>query len=72
VELNSTENPHIGAQGYSIRCAKGSITISGNASDGTTDGVYTLLCTLMIEHSKDPWPSASAEQLEFFTPDGGR
>jgi hypothetical protein len=55
VQLNSIQNPRIGPQGYTIHSANGKITISGNASDGEANGVYTLLRTLMIEHRKDPF-----------------
>lgn len=58
VELNSIENPRIGTQGYTIHSANGSITVSGNATDGAANGVYTLLRTLMIEHRKDPFSRA--------------
>jgi hypothetical protein len=56
IELNSTQNPNIGAQGYTIRSAnEGEITIRGNDPEGATNGVYTFLRTLMIEHRKDPF-----------------
>jgi len=56
IELNSSENPRIGAQGYSIQTSKeGDIVVRGNTSGGTANGVYTLLRTLMIEHRKDPF-----------------
>jgi hypothetical protein len=55
VELNSTENPRIGTQGYTIHSAKGRIIVTGNAANGAANGVYTLLRTLMIEHRKDPF-----------------
>jgi hypothetical protein len=56
VELNSTQNPQIGSQGYTIRSAnQGEITIRGNDAEGAANGVYTFLRTLMIEHRKDPF-----------------
>ena len=55
VELNATQNPQIGSQGYTIRSSTGGIRIGGNTSDGAANGVYTLLRTLMIEHRKDPF-----------------
>jgi hypothetical protein len=55
IELNSTQNPRIGIQGYTIHSSKGAITISGNTAEGTANGVYTFLRTLMIEHRKDPF-----------------
>ena len=56
IELNSTPNPKIGTQGYTIRSAnEGGITIGGNDAEGAANGVYTFLRTLMIEHRKDPF-----------------
>lgn len=55
LKLNSVDNPEIGRQGYRIRSANGIVTISANDSEGAANGVYTLLRTLMIEHSKDPF-----------------
>jgi hypothetical protein len=56
IELNSTPNARIGPQGYTIRSAKEStITIRGNEAEGATNGVYTFLRLLMIEHRKDPF-----------------
>ena len=56
IELNTTPNPKIGTQGYSIRSAsEGEITIRGNEAEGAANGVYTFLRTLMIEHRKDPF-----------------
>ncbi len=55
VELSSTQNARIGAQGYTIHSSSSGITISANSSDATANGVYTLLRTLMIEHRKDPF-----------------
>ena len=54
IELNSSTNPRIGIQGYTIRSANGIVTISANDSEGATNGIYTLLRTLMIEHRRDP------------------
>ena len=56
IELNSTANPAIGTQGYTIRTTNGGvITIHGNTAEGATNGVYTFLRTLMIERRKDPF-----------------
>jgi len=56
IELNPTENPRIGTQGYTIHSTKeGDISIRGNVAEGATNGVYTFLRTLMIEHRKDPF-----------------
>jgi hypothetical protein len=56
IELNSTPNPKIGTQGYTIRSSKeGEITIRGNDAEGAANGAYTFLRTLMIEHRKDPF-----------------
>jgi len=56
IELNSSQNPKIGNQGYTIRSSnEGEITIRGNDAEGTANGVYTFLRTLMIEHRKDPF-----------------
>lgn len=56
IELNSTQNPKIGAQGYTVRSVNDrEIQIRGNDAEGAADGVYTLLRTLMIEHRKDPF-----------------
>jgi hypothetical protein len=55
IVLNSSDNPRIGRQGYTIQSGNHSITVSGNDSEGVTNGVYTLLRTLMIEHRKDPF-----------------
>jgi len=56
IELNSTRSPNIGAQGYTIRSSnEGEITIRGNDPEGATNGVYSFLRTLMIEHRKDPF-----------------
>lgn len=56
IELNSTQNPQIGTQGYTIRSSKeGDITIRGNTDEGAGNGVYTFLRTLMIEHRRDPF-----------------
>ena len=49
-------SPRIGNQGYAIQTTpEGDITVLGNTSEGATNGVYTLLRTLMIEHRKDPF-----------------
>ena len=56
IELNPTENPRIGTQGYTIYSTKeGDITIRGNVVEGAANGVYTFLRILMIEHRKDPF-----------------
>ena len=56
IELNPTENPGIGKQGYTVRSSnEGDITIRGNDAEGAANGVYTFLRTLMIEHRKDPF-----------------
>jgi len=56
IELNSPQDPEIGAQGYTIRSTnEGGITIRGNTAEGAANGVYTFLRTLMIEHRKDPF-----------------
>jgi len=54
IELNSSTNPRIGIQGYTIRSSNGIVIISANDSEGATNGIYSLLRTLMIEHRKDP------------------
>jgi len=59
IELNSSQNPRIGNQGYTIRSSKeGEMTIRGNDAEGTANGVYTFLRTLMIEHRSDPFTRA--------------
>src|SRR5262249_49798022 len=55
IELNATKNAAIEPQGYSIRSGDRGITVTGNDAQGTANGVYTLLRTLMIEHRKDPF-----------------
>ena len=56
IELNSSQNPKIGTQGYTVRTADESgITIRGNTAEGAANGIYTFLRTLMIEHRKDPF-----------------
>ena len=56
IELNSTQNPKIGTQGYTIRSGnEDDITIRGNAAEGAANGVYTFLRTLMIAHRQDPF-----------------
>jgi hypothetical protein len=56
IELNSIQNPKTGTQGYTIRSTNdGGITIRGNDAEGTANGVYTFLRTLMIEHRRDPF-----------------
>jgi len=56
IELNPSQNPRIGAQGYTIRSSsEGAITIRGNDAEGAANGVYTFLRTLMIEHRRDPF-----------------
>jgi len=55
VELNTTKDPKIEPQGYTIRSTNGTISVSGNDAEGAANGVYTLLRTLMIEHRKDPF-----------------
>jgi len=55
IAVNSAQNPKIGTQGYTIFSKEGSIAIQGNDAEGTANGVYTFLRTLMIEHRKDPF-----------------
>jgi len=56
IELNSSANPRIGIQGYTISSSsEGGIAIRGNTAEGAANGVYTFLRTLMIEHRKDPF-----------------
>jgi len=54
IELNARRNPKIEPQGYTIRSKSGHLTISANDAEGATNGVFTLLRTLMVEHRKDP------------------
>jgi len=56
IEMNASQNPRIGTQGYTIRSSsEGDIAIRGNAAEGVANGAYTFLRTLMIEHRKDPF-----------------
>ena len=55
IELNATQNPKIGAQGYTISSSEDGIAVRGNTAEGAANGVYTFLRTLMIEHRKDPF-----------------
>ncbi len=59
IERNATPNPRIGTQGYTILSSdRGDITIRGNDEEGTANGIYTFLRTLMIERRKDPFSRA--------------
>ena len=56
IELNTTANLKIGAQGYTVSSSGDEgIVIRGNTAEGAANGVYTFLRTLMIEHRKDPF-----------------
>lgn len=53
--INSRPNANLGDQGYSIRSSNDVITINANDDEGITNGTFTLLRNLMIEHRKDPF-----------------
>jgi len=55
IELNGRADPGIGAEGYRVQSRGGDILIGANTETGLANGVYTLLRTLMIEHSVDPF-----------------
>ena len=56
IELNTTQNPRISTQGYTIRSSsRGEIAIHANTDEGAANGICTFLRTLMIEHLKDPF-----------------
>ena len=55
VALNTSPDPKIGSQGYTISTSDDGIRIAGNTAEGAANGIYTLLRTLMIEHRKDPF-----------------
>ena len=56
IELNPGCNSAIGQQGYIIRSTEHSgILITGNHDEGITNGIYTMIRTLMVENNKDPF-----------------
>jgi len=55
LEQNSRSNAKIGLEGYQIRNRGQDIVINANNETGLANGVYTLLRTLMIDHSRDPF-----------------
>jgi len=55
VELDPQGDPRIGPQGYAIRTETKSVVVSGNEAEGVTNGIYTLLRTLMVENRRDPF-----------------
>ena len=74
IELNARRNARIEPQGYTIRSEGkdrgkgGGIIIRANDAEGATNGVFTLLRTLMIEHRKDPFSRRwSVEEKPSFT-----
>ena len=45
----------VGKQGYMIRSGSTGITVTASDEEGLTNGIYTLLRTLMLEHLTDPF-----------------
>ena len=55
IALNGRANSAIGPEGYRVKSNGEDIVVSANTETGLANGVYTLLRTLMIEHSIDPF-----------------